>query len=131
MVKYLQTERTFAALGDRHRLAILDKLSDGEASVSELAAPLGLSLPAITKHLRVLQANKMITTRKVGRVRTCRLSPKPLEDAEAWIQHRRRLWERRLDLLERELSLQEGGSGGVAAPSGTAPGAPGAAIPLK
>jgi DNA-binding transcriptional ArsR family regulator len=104
VVKYVPAQRTFAALGDRHRLAILERLSEGEASVSELAAPLGLSLPAITKHLRVLQANKMIATRKVGRVRTCRLSPKPLEVAEVWIQQRRRLWERRLDALERELA---------------------------
>ena len=107
MVKYLQPEKTFAALGDRHRLAILATLARGEASVSELAAPLGLSLPAIAKHLRVLQANKMITTRKVGRVRTCRLAPKPLEAAESWIHERRRLWERRLDALDRELSKEQ------------------------
>ena len=108
MVKYSQVKSkvpsTFAALGDRHRLAILDRLSAGEASVSELAAPLGLSLPAITKHLRVLQTNKLITTTKKGRVRTCRLAPKPLEVAEAWLNDRRRLWERRLDVLERELA---------------------------
>jgi DNA-binding transcriptional ArsR family regulator len=106
MVNYQSLPRTFAALGDRHRLAILDMLARGEKSVSELAKPLGLSLPAISKHLRVLQANKMITSRKVGRVRTCKLSPKPLEAAEDWLEERRDVWKRRLDALERELSLR-------------------------
>jgi DNA-binding transcriptional ArsR family regulator len=89
----------FQALADPSRRAMVDRLVQGPASVSELAKPLAMSLPAVMQHLAVLEASGLVTSEKVGRVRTCRIEPKALTQAERWIAERRALWERRLDRL--------------------------------
>ncbi len=83
---------------------MLDRLVRGEASVSELAAPLAMSLPAVVQHLAVLEEAGLVRSVKSGRVRTCRLEPKALRTAENWIAERRALWEGRLDALDRYLA---------------------------
>ena len=89
----------FQALADPSRRAMVDRLSHGPASVSELAKPLAMSLPAVMQHLAVLEASGLVKSQKVGRVRTCSIEPKALSRAETWIAERRALWERRLDRL--------------------------------
>ena len=78
---------------------MLERLSRGPATVSELAAPLPMSLPAVVQHLQVLEASGLVRSEKVGRVRTCRIEPQALSSAERWINQRRTTWERRLDRL--------------------------------
>jgi len=78
---------------------MLERLSRGPATVSELAAPLPMSLPAVVQHLQVLEASGLVRSEKVGRVRTCRIEPQALSPAEQWINERRTTWERRLDRL--------------------------------
>jgi DNA-binding transcriptional ArsR family regulator len=92
-------DRTFHALSDPTRRAMVQRLSRGPATVSELAKPLAISLPAVMQHLAVLEASGVVSSRKVGRVRTCQVEPKALTAAERWITERRQLWERRLDRL--------------------------------
>ena len=92
-------DRTFHALSDPTRRAMLQRLSRGPATVSELAKPLSISLPAVMQHLAVLEASGVVTSQKVGRVRTCQVEAKALTAAERWITERRQLWERRLDRL--------------------------------
>ena len=94
-----QLDRTFQALGDPTRRAIVERLADGPASVSELAAPLPMSLPAVMLHLKVLEESGLVKSEKVGRVRTCRIEPQMLSQAERWISERRQMWERNLDRL--------------------------------
>jgi DNA-binding transcriptional ArsR family regulator len=89
----------FHALADPTRRAMVERLSRGPASVSELARPLAMSLPAVVQHLQVLEASGLICSEKVGRVRTCRIESASLGSAEQWITERRRSWERRLDRL--------------------------------
>ena len=89
----------FQALSDPTRRAIVDRLSHGPASVSSLAAPLPMSLPAVMQHLTVLEKSGLIRSEKVGRVRTCRIEPVAMQTAEQWIAERRATWERRLDRL--------------------------------
>ena len=89
----------FQALADPSRRSMVERLSRGPASVSELARPLSMSLPAVIQHLRVLEAGGLIRTEKVGRVRTCRIRPEALQAAEQWIVDRRAGWEHRLDRL--------------------------------
>jgi DNA-binding transcriptional ArsR family regulator len=90
---------TFQALADPTRRGMVERLSRGPASVSELAAPFAMSLPAIVQHLAVLEASGLVVSEKVGRVRTCRMEPAALSLAEQWIDERRSDWERRLDRL--------------------------------
>lgn len=78
---------------------MVERLSRGPASVSELARPLAMSLPAVVQHLQVLESSGLVRTEKIGRVRTCRLEPTSLGTAEQWITERRTTWERRLDHL--------------------------------
>jgi DNA-binding transcriptional ArsR family regulator len=78
---------------------MVERLSRGPASVSELARPLAMSLPAVVQHLQVLEASGLVRSEKVGRVRTCYIEPKALRTAEQWITERRTSWERRLDRL--------------------------------
>lgn len=92
-------DRVFHALGDSTRRAILEKLSQGPATVSRLAEPLQLTLAAVVQHLQILEDSGLVHSEKVGRVRTCRIEPKGLDVAEQWIRDRRTLWERRLDRL--------------------------------
>jgi DNA-binding transcriptional ArsR family regulator len=94
-----QLDRLYHALADSGRRAMLDRLIKGPASVSELAAPLDMTLSAVVQHLKVLEASGLVRTEKVGRVRTCRVEPKALSLAEKWINQRRKLWERRFDRL--------------------------------
>jgi DNA-binding transcriptional ArsR family regulator len=89
----------FHALGDPNRRLMVDQLSRGPASVSELARPLGISLPAVVQHLHVLEAGGLVRSEKVGRVRTCHVQPTVMREAEQWISQRRAVWERRLDRL--------------------------------
>lgn len=89
----------FHALADANRRAMVVQLVEGPASVSELAGPLGLSLPTVLQHLDVLQRGGLVRSEKVGRVRTCRVEPARLRDVEQWMAEHRRTWERRLDLL--------------------------------
>jgi DNA-binding transcriptional ArsR family regulator len=94
----------FRALSDPTRRFMLERLSRGPASVSELAAPLTISLPAVVQHLQVLEASGLVRSEKAGRVRTCRLEPEALSLAERWIAERRTTWERRFDRLGRLLA---------------------------
>lgn len=96
----------FHALADPTRRSIVERLSRGAASVSELAKPLTISLPAVLQHLRVLEGSGLVRTEKVGRVRTCHIEPAALSTAEHWIAARRADWERRLDRLGDYLEQQ-------------------------
>jgi DNA-binding transcriptional ArsR family regulator len=89
----------FQALADPSRRSMVERLTRGPASVSELAQPLAMSLPAVVQHLQVLESSGLVRSEKVGRVRTCRIEPKVLTVAEQWISDRRTLWESRLDRL--------------------------------
>jgi DNA-binding transcriptional ArsR family regulator len=95
---------TFSALADPTRREILVRLADGERSVGELAAPFEMSLPAISKHLGVLERAGLISRERQGRVRRCRLEPQPLGDALEWIARYGSFWEDRFDSLERLLA---------------------------
>lgn len=92
-------DRTFHALSDPTRRAMVQRLAKGPASVSELAKPLAISLPAVMQHLAVLETSGIVKSAKVGRVRTCTVDPKVLSNAERWIADRRDQWERKLDRL--------------------------------
>ena len=92
-------DAVFHALSDANRRAMIDRLLDGPASVSELARPLAISLPAVVQHLHVLEASGVVRSHKVGRVRTCEIEPLALSTAERWISERRAAWEARLDRL--------------------------------
>lgn len=92
-------DQAFHALADSNRRAIVARLTCGAASVSELAAPLDVSLPTVLQHLDVLQRSGLVRSEKVGRVRTCRLEPGPMRALEHWIAEHRAIWERRFDLL--------------------------------
>ena len=105
MLKYLdELDLVFQALADPTRRVIVERLSHGPASVSELAEPLPMSLPAVHQHLQVLEASGLIRSEKVGRVRTCHLELKMLDTAETWIEARRASWRRRLDRLDAYLA---------------------------
>jgi DNA-binding transcriptional ArsR family regulator len=92
-------DRVFRALSDPTRRSIVDRLSRGPASVSDLAEPLEISLPGVLQHLQLLEASGLVESEKVGRVRTCRINRKTLQAGEHWIARRRASWERRLDRL--------------------------------
>jgi DNA-binding transcriptional ArsR family regulator len=91
----------FSALADANRRQILDRVSVGALSISDLAAPLGISLPGVLKHVHALEAAHLIETDKRGRTRWCRLGDRPL--AAAWMEERRRLWDRRLDRFAEDI----------------------------
>lgn len=123
MVKFqeAQLDRTFSALSDPTRRALLARLEGEEAlSVSELAQPFAMSLPAVMKHLDVLSDAGLITRTKTGRTVSCRLNADPMEEAMSWLARYQRFWTQRLDALEallnerrREPSAGEGGAGGA------------------
>jgi DNA-binding transcriptional ArsR family regulator len=102
-----ELDKTFAALADPARRAIVERLVAGPASVSELARPLPMSLPAVMLHLKVLEESGLVTSRKEGRVRTCRIQPQMLSRAEQWVSERRQIWERSLDRLGQFLGEEE------------------------
>jgi DNA-binding transcriptional ArsR family regulator len=95
-----QLDRAFQALSDPVRRGMLARLSLGPASVSELASPLPISLPAVLQHLKALEASGLVASAKKGRVRTVRLEPRALSEAESWLSRRREEWESRLDRFE-------------------------------
>ena len=99
---------TFAALADPTRRAILARLVSGQASVSELAEPFQMSLPAVSKHLKVLERAGLITRGRAAQWRPCRLEAAPLKDAADWLEHYRAFWEESLDRLESYLSELQG-----------------------
>lgn len=97
----------FHALSDPTRRRIVEQLGRGPASVSQLAAPLPMSMPAVVQHLQVLESSGLVASEKVGRVRTCRLVVKRLDTVQDWIDARRVTWERRLDRLGDYLAEQD------------------------
>jgi DNA-binding transcriptional ArsR family regulator len=105
-----QLSATFAALADPTRRAILSRLTSGEASVTELAEPFDMSLPAVTKHLKVLQRAGLISQSREAQWRPCRLEAKPMREAASWMEPYRRHWERRLDRLD-DFLREVGGKG--------------------
>jgi len=96
----------FGALADSSRRAMVDRLIRGPASVSELARPLAMSLPAVVQHLHVLEASGLVRSQKLGRVRTCSIEPAALRAAERWVLERRTAWEQSLDRLGEYLTEQ-------------------------
>ena len=104
-------DATFAALADPTRRAILARLAAGDATVNQLAEPFAMTLPAVSKHLKVLERSGLITRSREAQFRRCHLEPAALDDAVAWIAESRRLWAERFDQLDRHLrSLQAGAS---------------------
>jgi len=97
----------FQALGDPSRRAMVERLAQGPASVSELAKPLAMSLPAVMQHLAVLEESGLVRSEKVGRVRTCRIDPNAITTAERWLNERRQQWEQRFDRLGAFLAQQD------------------------
>lgn len=109
MVQYQATlDRTFSALADPTRRAILQRLGQGSATVSELAAPAGMSLTGLKKHLRVLEEAELVSSEKRGRSRHCQLGPRRLEDAGQWIEQYSRGWEQRFDRVEEMIERKRG-----------------------
>jgi DNA-binding transcriptional ArsR family regulator len=94
---------TFAALGDPTRLAILERLAEGDATVKELAEPFSVSLPAISRHLKVLERAGLIVRSREAQWRPSRMQAEPLDDAVEWMQSRKRTWEARMDRLDAHL----------------------------
>lgn len=94
---------TFSALADPTRRAILARLASGEATVGELAEPFAMSLPAVSKHLKVLERAGLIARGREAQWRPCRLQPEPLKDVADWVEHYRRFWEESLDRLDEYL----------------------------
>jgi DNA-binding transcriptional ArsR family regulator len=103
MVQYLQTrfDASFAALSDVTRRGVLEQLGRGDASITELADAFNMTLTGMKKHVGVLERAGLVTTEKVGRVRTCRLGLSRLEEEMAWIERYRRLWDARFDELDK------------------------------
>lgn len=110
MVQYQTLDRTLSALSDSKRREILDRLGRGPASISELAAPLDMSLTGLKKHVRILEDANLVSTEKIGRTRQCRLGPRdtdgsarlepgPLAEVDDWLRSFRRLWNERYDRL--------------------------------
>lgn len=106
MVKYSSPvlDATFAALSDPIRRGILQRLAQGEATVREIAVPFGVTAPAISHHLRVLEHARLVTRRRQGRTRVCRLQPRAMRQAMDWMDQYRAFWEPRLDALGEHLA---------------------------
>jgi DNA-binding transcriptional ArsR family regulator len=109
MVNYspIVLDRTFGALADPTRRAIIQRLAQGEYSVTELAKPFEMSLPAISKHVRILEKAGIMVRQKTGRTFRCRLQPAPLEEATQWVEQHRQFWEKQLDSLAAFLAKTE------------------------
>lgn len=110
MVKSQTLDRTFSALSDPTRREILERLARGPVSVSELARPIGISLPGVLKHIRILEEANLLTTQKNGRTRECRLGPEQMQDATHWIERYRQQWDHQLDQLEAIIERKKGDS---------------------
>jgi DNA-binding transcriptional ArsR family regulator len=105
---YSKLDDAFAALADPTRRGILERLGRGDASISDLAAGFDITLTGLKKHVRVLEEAELVTTEKVGRVRTCRLGPRRLESEAAWMEKHRQMVESRLDRLGAFLARTKG-----------------------
>ena len=103
----IMLDHVFYALADSTRRAVLERLSDRPAAVSELAQPFDMALPSFTQHLNVLEDCGLVRSQKTGRVRTYRIDPRPLKAAERWMVKHRAMWETRLDQLERCLTTMK------------------------
>lgn len=103
MVQYLadRLDASFAALADPTRRGVLERLGRSDASITELADRFHMTLTGMKKHVGILEQAGLVTTKKVGRVRTCRLGPRRLEEEAAWIEGYRRLWDARFDALDK------------------------------
>ena len=109
MVNYAALDSVFSALSDPTRRAILERLAAGEASVTELAEPFDMSLPAISRHLRVLESAGLVVREKEGRVHHLRLRPEPLRNAAEWLAYYRQFWDEQFDSLAHYLDqVQQG-----------------------
>lgn len=107
-------DQTLTAIADPTRRAILRRLSQGEARVTEVARPFAMSLNSVSKHIRMLERARLVRRRRIGREHLLSFDPEPLDEAAAWIEAQRAFWSARLDALERELSkpdeqLERGG----------------------
>jgi DNA-binding transcriptional ArsR family regulator len=102
-----RSDRTFLALADPTRRAILHRLARGEARVTELAAPFPMSLNAVSKHIRMLERAHLVRRRRAGREHYLSLNPKPLDEAAQWIETHRKFWNERLDALEAMLKAED------------------------
>ena len=116
MVQYsiARLDTTFAALSDATRRSVLEQLGRGDASITELAEKFQMTLTGMKKHVGVLERAGLVTTRKIGRVRRCRLGPRRLEEETAWLESYRQRWEERFDELDRvvgELTREENRDG--------------------
>lgn len=100
-------DQTLLALADPTRRAILRRLSDGEARVTELARPFAISLNSVSKHIRVLERARLVRRRRAGREHLLSLNPEPLDEAAAWIESQRALWTARLDALDAVLRAED------------------------
>lgn len=113
MVQYQQVDRTLAAVADPTRRAVLERLAQSPASITELAQPFGISLTGMKKHVRVLEQAELVRTTKVGRTRRCEIGPRRLDDLREWMETYRQMLEERLDrfgeLLDRQDREQEQG----------------------
>jgi DNA-binding transcriptional ArsR family regulator len=120
MVQYSNhLDSTFAALADPTRRGILSHLGRGEASITELASSFGMTLTGLKKHVSILEAVGLVTTLKVGRVRSCSVGPRRLDEETAWIDQYSQMLEERLDRLGKFLERTEGGSLGASKEAGT------------
>lgn len=116
MVQYsnARLDGSFAALSDATRRGVLEQLARGDASITDLADKFHMTLTGMKKHVTVLEHAGLVTTEKIGRVRTCRLGPRRLEDESAWLERYRQLWDARFDELENvveELTRKEKNNG--------------------
>jgi DNA-binding transcriptional ArsR family regulator len=110
MVKYSATiDRSLTAIADPTRRDILERLSRGPATISELALPYDISLPGLMKHVRILEEARLVETKKSGRTRECRLGRAHLDDVDEWVDRYRKRWERRLDRMESYLAKRKEG----------------------
>lgn len=107
MVQYQSIDKTFAALADPTRRAVLERLGQGSASISELAQPFGISLTGMKKHVRVLEEAGLVSTEKVGRTRRCEIGPRRLDDVREWTESYRRMLDERLDRFGELLARQD------------------------
>src|SRR5215510_11511753 len=109
-----ELSRVFSALADPTRRAILAELAEGDATVSELTAPLPISMPAVSRHLKVLEGAALISRTRTGKWRGSRLEAAPLRDASEWIERYRRFWDSSLDRLDAHLAAVQAAEGGAA-----------------
>ena len=107
MLNHPSLDLVFQALSDPSRRTMVERLSRGPASVSDLAQPLDMSLPAVLQHLQVLETSGLVRSEKSGRVRMCRIEPKTFAAAEGWFARRRASWERKFDRLEAFLAEED------------------------